>query len=161
MSGVARTAWVDRKRLRGYAWVWLAIGLPTLAIGMLLLLAAGLFEAQAGRAEGVVVGHAGGLGQGGPGRNASNERDVVPIVRYALDDGVPRELHGMHARGEEHALPIGQRVAVRYQRMPDGRVSARIASVAGIWGIPLSFALFGGAFSVCGVIGLRASRGGA
>ena len=161
MSGVARTAWVDRKRLRGYAWVWLAIGLPTLAIGMLLLLAAGLFEAQAGRAEGVVVGHAGGLGQGGPGRNASNERDVVPIVRYALDDGVPRELHGMHARGEEHALPIGQRVAVRYLRLPDGQVSARIDSVGEILGIPLLFALFGGAFSLFGVIGLRASRGGA
>ena len=161
MSGVARTAWVDRKRLRGYAWVWLAIGLPTLAIGMLLLLAAGLFEAQAGRAEGVVVGHAGGLGQGGPGRNASNERDVVPIVRYALDDGVPRELYGMHARGEEHALPIGQRVAVRYLRLPDGQVSARIDSVGEILGIPLLFALFGGAFSLFGVIGLRASRGGA
>ena len=161
MSGVARTAWVDRKRLRGYAWVWLAIGVPTLAIGMLLLLAAALFEAQAGHAEGVVVGHAGGLGQGGPGRNASNERDVVPIVRYALDDGVPRELYGMHARGEEHALPIGQRVAVRYLRLPDGQVSARIDSVGEILGIPLLFALFGGAFSLFGVIGLRASRGGA
>ena len=161
MSGVARTAWVDRKRLRGYAWVWLAIGVPTLAIGMLLLLAAALFEAQAGHAAGVVVGHAGGLGQGGPGRNASNERDVVPIVRYALDDGVPRELYGMHARGEEHALPIGQRVAVRYLRLPDGQVSARIDSVGQIWGIPLLFALFGGAFSLFGVIGLRASRGGA
>ena len=161
MSGVARTAWVDRKRLRGYAWVWLAIGVPTLAIGMLLLLAAALFEAQAGHAEGVVVGHAGGLGQGGPGRNASNERDVVPIVRYALDDGVPRELYGMHARGEEHALPIGQRVAVRYLRLPDGQVSARIDSIGEIWGIPLLFALFGGAFSLFGVIGRRASRGGA
>ena len=161
MSGVARTAWVDRKRLRGYAWVWLAIGLPTLAIGMLLLLAAGLFEAQAGRAEGVVVGHAGGLGQGGPGRNASNERDVVPVVRYVLEDGAQHELHGMQARGEEHALPIGQRVAVRYLRLPDGQVSARIDSIGEIRGIPLLFALFGGAFSLFGVIGRRASRGGA
>lgn len=153
MSGVARTAWVDRKRLRGYAWVWLAIGVPTLAMGMLLLLAAALFEAQAG--------HAGGLGQGGPGRNASNERDVVPVVHYVLEDGAQRELHGMQARGEEHALPIGQRVAVRYLRLPDGQVSARIDSVGEIVGIPLLFALFGGAFSLSGVIGLRASRGGA
>ena len=99
--------------------------------------------------------------RGGPGRNASNERDVVPIVRYALDDGVPRELYGMHARGEEHALPIGQRVAVRYLRLPDGQVSARVDSVGEILGIPLLFALFGGAFSLFGVIGLRASRGGA
>ena len=161
MSGVARTAWVDRKRLRGYAWVWLAIGVPTLAFGMLLLAAAALFETQAGHAEGVVVRHAGSLGQGGPGRNASNDRDVVPVVRYVLDDGAPRELHGMQARDEKYALPIGQRVAVRYQRLPDGQVSARIASAGEIWGVPLLFALFGGAFSLFGVIGLRASRGGA
>ena len=161
MSGVARTAWVDRKRLRGYAWVWLLLGVPVLLFGVLLLAAAAQFDRAAVDAEGVVVRHEGSLGQGGPSRNASNERDVVPVVRYVLEDGAQRELHGMQARGEEHALPIGQRVAVRYLRLPDGQVSARIDSVGEILGIPLLFALFGGAFSLFGVIGLRASRGGA
>ena len=67
----------------------------------------------------------------------------------------------MQARDQQHALPIGQRVAVRYLRLPDGQVSARIDSIGEIWGIPLLFALFGGAFSLFGVIGRRASRGGA
>ena len=157
----ARVAWVDTKRLRPMAWVWLLLGVPVLLFGVLLLAAAAQFDRAAVDAEGVVVRHEGSLGQGGPSRNAGNDRDVVPIVRYALDDGVPRELYGMHARGEEHALPIGQRVAVRYLRLPDGQVSARIDSVGEILGIPLLFALFGGAFSLFGVIGLRASRGGA
>ena len=161
MSGVARTAWVDRKRLRGYAWVWLLLGVPVLLFGVLLLAAAAQFDRAAVDAEGVVVRHEGSLGQGGPSRNAGNDRDVVPVVRYLLADGVAHELRGMQARDEKYALPVGQRVTVRYRTLPDGQVSARIASFGEVWGVPLLFALFGGAFTLCGVIGLRASRGGA
>lgn len=158
MSGVTRTAWVDRRRLRGFAWSWLAIGLPTGVFGALLLAAAALFQGHAVPVEGVVVRHEGTLGQGGPSRNPGHDREVVPVVRYMVSGGAQHELRGMQVRNERDALPLGRRVPVRYRLLEDGQVSARIDAFGEIWGVPLLFALFGGAFTLCGVIGLRASR---
>ena len=53
----ARVAWVDTKRLRPMAWVWLLLGVPVLLFGVLLLAAAAQFDRAAVDAEGVVVRH--------------------------------------------------------------------------------------------------------
>lgn len=157
MSGALRTAWVDRERLRPLARGWLLLGAPMLAFGVLLLAAAWLFERQSLSAEGVVVGHAGALGGGGP-RRSRGEDDVVPVVAYTLLDGERGEFQGMQVRDRRAALSIGQRVPLRYQRLADGRITTRIDSFGEVWGVPILFVFFGGVFSLAGITGLRVAK---
>lgn len=155
-----RAVWVDKPAVRKHAWVWLAIGVPALLFGFLLLAAAVQFQGRSATTAGKVVRHQAAMTDRRDRRDAAGNsvRSVVPVVRYYLPDGRGMELHGMRARDPNRAPRIGRQVAVRYSVLADGTVSARIDSLAEIWGVPALFTLFGGAFTLFGAAGLRVSR---
>ena len=150
----------DGRRLRAFARGWLVLGALAFLSGALLMAAAWLFSANSVRTEGVVLRHEnreGGVRDLG-GRYVSS--NVVPVVEFHDGDGQVHEIHGQVARLETWVPAPGASMPVRYQRLADGTVSARIDRPREIWGVPgfitaLGALMFGG-----GLIARRAARGG-
>ncbi|PWW46987.1 DUF3592 domain-containing protein [Melaminivora alkalimesophila] len=143
----------DERRFRSVAWGCVVLGSLLLTVGLLAAGGAALFMQRSTQTEGVVLRLQAALTQG----RDYGEPDVVPVVGYVDDAGFAREVNGQ-VGGEPTAWRVGARVPVRYQRLADGALSARIDTPGEVWGVPLGIALFGMAFVGAGVLVLRATR---
>ena len=149
----------DDRRLRAFAWGWLVIGALAFASGALMMAAGWLFTANSVRTEGVVLRHEnreGGI-RDLSGRYVSS--NVVPVVQFHDGDGQVHEIHGQVVRLETRVPAPGASIPVRYQRLVDGTVSARIDRPLEIWGLPGFMTGFGALMFGGGLIARRAARG--
>ena len=150
----------DGRGLRRLALGWLVLGMLGLAAGALLLAGAWWFTANSVGTGGVVRLHE--QREGGVRDLAGRyvHSNVVPVVEFHDAHGVVHRVHGQLPRLETRVPPPGAGVQVRYHRLQDGRVSARIDQPLEIWGIPGFITAFGALMFCGGLIARRAARGG-
>ena len=140
------------------AWGWSVLGGLILALSLLMLVAAALFISGSTPATGTVIdreGRGGGTQRLGRGRNSQT---MVPVVAYRDDRCRMRRFVGTVALPEARVPTVGSQVPVRYQRLADGTMSARIDSVPEVWALPAFLAVFGAGFTGAGLLARRVVR---